>query len=390
MVKKTDPDGVLTDIKARKGAEEVLRESEARFRAVAETANDAIISADRHGNITYFNKAAERIFGYAADEVIGQPLTLLMPQRFHAAHREGLRRFLTTGERRVIGKTVELGGRRKDGSELPIELSLASWKIGEEVYFTGLARDITERRCAEQRIQELNESLSRRNAELEILNQELEAFSYSVSHDLGAPLRAIDGFSRILLAEQGDALDAEGRDYLGRVRRAAQHMAALIDDLLKLSRVTRAGLSREEVDLSGRAREIAEALRKQDPERNVRFDIAPGIKAWADPRLLRIALENLLDNAWKFTSRRAEARIEFGVRAEDTRTVYFVRDNGAGFDMAYVDKLFGAFQRLHDAGEFPGTGVGLATVQRIVHKHGGRVWAEGAVDRGATVYFTLC
>ncbi len=257
------------------------------------------------------------------------------------------------------------------------------------VYLDGIIEDITERKAAERRIQELNESLARRNAELEVLNKELEAFSYSVSHDLRAPLRAIDGFSRILLAEHAGALDAAGRDRLGRVRRAAQHMAALIDDLLKLSRVTRAELAHEEVDLSALAAEIAEALRKQEPERNVRFDVAAGLTARADPRLLRVALENLLGNAWKFTACRPEARIELGADTNDTGTVYFVRDNGAGFDMAYVHKLFGAFQRLHDAAEFPGTGIGLATVQRIVHKHGGRVWAEAAVDRGAAFYFTL-
>ncbi|TAM48233.1 MAG: PAS domain S-box protein [Gammaproteobacteria bacterium] len=379
----------IRDVSWRKKTERELRASEARFRAVSETANDAVITADREGNIVYFNRAAERIFGYSVDQAVGQSLTLLMPERFRASHGEGLKRFLSTGEAHVVGKTVELAGRRREGAEFPLELSLASWKVGEETYFTGLVRDITRRRQAEQDIRQLNDSLRERAAELEVVNKELEAFSYSVSHDLRAPLRAIDGFSRILLAEHAGALDATARDRLARVRRAAQHMAALIDDLLKLSRVTRAELSLEEVDLGALAQAVAEGLRGQDPARTVRFDIARGLAARADPRLLRVALENLLGNAWKFTGRRAEAHIEFGATERDGQAAYFVRDDGAGFDMAYADKLFGAFQRLHDAAEFPGTGIGLATVQRIVHKHGGRVWAEAAVDRGATFYFTL-
>ena len=235
------------------------------------------------------------------------------------------------------------------------------------------------------------EIAERKRAEeaLEAANKELEAFSYSVSHDLRAPLRGLDGFSQILLEDYADKLDDQGKDYLRRLRGASQRMAQLIDDLLKLSHVTRAELSLEEMDLGALAQEVAEGLRGQDPERSVRFDIAPGLTARADPRLLRVALENLLGNAWKFTGRRAEAHIEFGAAEQDGKPAYFVRDNGAGFDPAYAGKLFGAFQRLHDAHEFPGTGIGLATVQRVVHKHGGRIWAEGAVDRGATFYFTL-
>jgi PAS domain S-box-containing protein len=379
----------IRDVSWRKETEQQLRENEARFRAVAETATDAVIIADRHGNIVYFNAAAEHIFGYAADKVIDKPLTLLMPECFHAPHIAGIRRFLATGEARVIGKTVELSGRRSDGDEFPVELSLASWKIGDTVYFTSLLRDITERKHVEQQISALNESLLRRNNELEILNDELEAFSYSVSHDLRAPLRAIDGFSRILLDEHDAALDATGRDYLARVRRATQRMGALIDELLRLSRVSRAELVFDEVDMTELAREVTEVLCQRHPERNVRFDVAPDMKVEADPRLLRVAVENLLDNAWKFTSEREQAQIEFGAQQQDTETVYFVRDNGAGFDMAYADKLFLAFQRLHDATEFQGTGIGLATVQRIIHKHGGRLWAEGSVGDGATFYFTF-
>ena len=226
-------------------------------------------------------------------------------------------------------------------------------------------------------------------AELERTNKELEAFSYSVSHDLRAPLRAIDGFSHALLEDYSGRLDDEGKDYLNRVRAGCQRMGRLIDDLLDLSRVIRHELRFEAVDLSAVARSVASQLTQAEPDRKVDLAVGDDLRAHGDPGLLRIALENLLGNAWKFTGKTASPRIEFGAAAKDGGRVFFVRDNGAGFDMAYADKLFGAFQRLHDAGEFPGTGIGLATVHRIVHRHGGRIWAEAAVGRGATFYFTL-
>jgi signal transduction histidine kinase len=246
---------------------------------------------------------------------------------------------------------------------------------------------------AHHELYQLNEQLEQRvhvrTEQLEIANKELEAFSYSVSHDLRAPLRAIDGFSRILLDDHGAALDAGAHDCLDRVRNAAQRMSMLIDDLLMLARVTRAEAVRAEVDFSALARQVADALQAQNPDRRVRFALTPGLKVHGDARLLRIALENLFENAWKFTGGRTEASIEFGMKSEDSTPVYFVRDNGAGFDMTYAGKLFTPFQRLHMAEEFPGTGIGLATVQRIIHKHNGRIWAEGAVDQGATFYFRV-
>ena len=241
------------------------------------------------------------------------------------------------------------------------------------------------RLLAERASQELEEA----NHELEATNRELEAFSYSVSHDLRAPLRSIDGFSQILLEDYSDELDEEGKSYLGRVRAASQRMGRLIDDLLGLSRVTRGALRREPVDLSFEAREIITELCKREPERRVEAQVSDGLVAHGDTRLLRIALENLISNAWKFTEKEPEARIEFGITRLAGTSAYYVSDNGAGFDMAYADKLFGAFQRLHGAEEFEGTGIGLATVQRVVHRHGGRVWAEGEVGHGATFYFTL-
>jgi signal transduction histidine kinase len=241
------------------------------------------------------------------------------------------------------------------------------------------------RLLAERASRELEDA----NHELEATNRELEAFSYSVSHDLRAPLRSIDGFSQILLEDYSEELDEEGKDYLSRVRAASQRMGRLIDDLLGLSRVTRSALRWVPVDLSAQAREIIADLCKRESERRVEVEVSDGLVAYGDARLLRVVLENLIGNAWKFTEKESEARIEFGVTRFTGAPVYYVSDNGAGFEMAYADKLFGAFQRLHGSEEFEGTGIGLATVQRVVHRHGGRIWAEGEVGRGATFFFTL-
>jgi light-regulated signal transduction histidine kinase (bacteriophytochrome) len=252
-----------------------------------------------------------------------------------------------------------------------------------------VATDITERKRAAEALRHAKE-------ETEAANRELESFSYSVAHDLRAPLRSIDGFSLALLEDCEALLDETGRKYLHDIRASAQHMAQLIDDLLGLSRVSRADFDRTPVDLSAIARAILDRLQATDRGRKVTFTIAEHVVAIGDARLLRAALENLLGNAWKFTSNQPLAHIEFGARAperpNDRATgplVYFVRDNGAGFDMAYADKLFGVFQRLHSTKEFEGTGIGLATVQRIIHRHGGRIRAEGEVGRGAVFYFTL-
>lgn len=282
----------------------------------------------------------------------------------------------------MVGKTVELVGRRKDGAEFPMELSLAAWSRGSEKEFTGIIRDISDRKRSEQMLRHYA-------GQLEAANSELDAFAYSVSHDLRAPLRSIQGFGQALIEDCGERLDELGREHLQRIRKATERMAALIDDLLELSRVTRVSLRSERVDLSGAAEAILAELAEGDPDRSVRVSVMPGAIATGDPRLLKVVLDNLLRNAWKYTRRKPDAHIEFGVSDEGPAPVYYVRDNGVGFDMAYVDKLFQPFQRLHSVAEFEGTGVGLASVQRIVTRHGGRVWAEGAEDQGATVYFTL-
>ena len=242
---------------------------------------------------------------------------------------------------------------------------------------------------SEQAARELAETRAELVRDLEHKNRELESFSYAVSHDLRAPLRRIDSFSRAVLESQGDRLDEAGQRFLSRVREASQHMSQLIDDVLHLSRVTRADLRDQEVDLSSIAGLILARLQESEPERKMDAKVRPGVLVTGDSQLLKIAMENLLANAWKFTAKEPESRIEFGMMQAGGEATYFVRDNGAGFDMTYTDRLFGPFQRLHPQGEFPGNGIGLATVQRIIHRHGGRVWAEGLVGQGATFYFTM-
>ncbi len=539
---------VLKDITRRRRAEEALRKSEERYRNLFDNSSDAIITIDMEDRVTSWNRSAERIFGWKAQEIIGKNLPeLIIPKdlrderekiirdalsgknltgiettrlrkdgsRFEASLtfspiidpnqntiglsgiirditerkqvEEALRKAYEEVEIRVRERTAELADankalqaeieerrRAEDALKaerqrfndilemLPAYLVLLSpdyhvpfanrffrerfgeshgfrcfeylfkrcepceicetytvlktmephhWEwIGPDGHnydifdfpFTDtdgsslileMGIDITERKKAEEEISRLNTELEQRvierTAQLEAANRELEAFSYSVSHDLRAPLRSIDGFSQALLEDYAGKLDEMGKDYIARVRAASQRMSQLIDDMLMLSRVTRREMKRETVDLSALAKTIAAELARTQPERQVEFIIAPGAVVKGDAELLRAMLENLLGNAWKFTSKNAGGKIEFGITEHDGRTAYFVRDNGVGFDMAYADKLFKAFQRLHAPSEFPGTGIGLATVKRIIHRHGGEVWAKGEAGKGATFYFDL-
>jgi light-regulated signal transduction histidine kinase (bacteriophytochrome) len=291
---------------------------------------------------------------------------------------------------------------RADPALRDVPVILLSARAGEDSTIEGLeagaddylvkpfaARELLARVRTHVELARQREAVARAKDAAEAANRELEAFSYSVAHDLRAPLRSIDGFSQTLLEDYADKLDADGKKYFSFIRESAQHMAQLIDDLLALSRVTRSELHREGVDLSALARAAITRLQRSQPDRRVDVVIQEGLRGEGDPRLLAVVLDNLFGNAWKFSGRRDEARIEFGATSNDGQRVYFVRDNGAGFDMAFADKLFGVFQRLHAAAEFEGTGIGLATVQRVVRRHGGRVWAEGEVNRGATFFFTL-
>ena len=288
----------------------------------------------------------------------------------------------------------ELEIARADGRILHMYVSAAPLynDNGQVRGSVGMMVDLTDRKQAEAEALRLNQELEQRvrerTGQLEAINKELEAFSYSVSHDLRAPLRSIRGFSEVLLERYSGQLDARGQDFLRRTAQSSQHMDKLIEDLLKLSRVGRSELHRHTINLSDMASAVIAEFRKAEPDRAIEVEITPGLAAQGDERLVRLALDNLLSNAWKFTSRAPQPRIEFG-RTEDADQAFFVRDNGAGFDMAYASRLFGVFQRLHTAAEFPGTGVGLATVQRIINRHGGRTWATGKPNEGATFYFTL-
>jgi PAS domain S-box-containing protein len=380
---------IIRDITARVEAERSLRASEARFRDLLQSAPDAVLITDDQGRIQLVNTQTERLFGYRRNELIGQKIEMLLPERYRRQHVRYRAGYHGDARTRPMGAGLELYGLRKDGSEFPVSIGLSPIRTEQGLTVFCDVRDITDQRANEAKIQDLNRRLQLDNAELEAVNKELEAFSYSVSHDLRAPLRAIDGFSQALVEDAGPLLKGEHLSHLTRVRQAAQRMGVLIDDLIKLARVTRTDIRVDDVDLTEIARQIADNLQDSAPERQANFAIAPNLRAEGDPRLLQVALDNLLNNSWKFTAPRSPARIEFGKTEIDGKPAFFVRDNGVGFDMSYAGKMFGAFQRLHDAREFAGTGIGLATVQRIIHKHGGRIWAESQPGKGATFYFTL-
>jgi PAS domain S-box-containing protein len=349
--------------------------------AIVNSSDDAIIGKTPDGIITTWNLAAQRMYGYGADEVIGQPITVLCPPDRIAEVQEILSK-IRNGERVSYHETTR---QRKDGTIFPVSVTISPvWDHRHDlVGASSIARDISER----YRIQA---ELRLRTADLECAYRDLETFSYSVSHDLRAPLRALDGLSSALLEDCGAGLGEAGLGYTKRIRAAAAQMTSLIEDLLNLARVSRAELHPQMADLGAEVARIAEEHRHQEPDRQVRFTIQQPAWAWADLTLIRTVLQNLMDNAWKYTSRRDDAVIEFGMTPDETsRNRFYLRDNGAGFDNAYADKLFKPFERLHTAAQFPGTGVGLASVKQIVERHGGRVWADGTSGAGATFYFTL-
>jgi PAS domain S-box-containing protein len=383
------------DITERTRAARQVTESELRHRLVLRSAIDCVIGMDHTGRITEWNPASERTFGHKRDEVLGRAVSdVIIPERLRAEHLRGLARYLTTGEGPILGQEIEMPALRADGTEFPVEMAITPIRTnGGPPSFNAFLRDITRRKQRENEIRQLNEELEERvrerTAQLEASKLELEAFSYSASHDLRAPLRAIDGFTKILVEEHAGNMPEDARELLGRVRRSTDQMTQLINSLLNLSRTGRQELQRTRFDLSDVARIVSDDLRKTDAARSVDFVIDTGLYVHADPRLLRIALENLFSNAWKYTSKHPAARIEFGVDQRGGELVFHVRDDGVGFDPSLAHQLFEPFRRLHSAREYDGSGIGLATVKRIIERHGGRVWAEGQVEAGATIFFTL-
>jgi PAS domain S-box-containing protein len=379
----------IRDITERIKKDEALKASERKF-SLAFQANPSLMAITRVADGIYYevNQTFLDKLGYSREEIIGRS-SLALNLWHDSSQRQTI---LIQLREKGIARDVEVIVRKKDGSLLTMLFSVEYLPLDGENYLLTIGHDITERKQTQEALRQLNENLERRVAErtseLIATNQELEAFSYSVAHDLRTPLRAIDGFSRMLLEDHADQIDEEGHSYLQRIITANQRMSSLIDDLLSLSRLARSELVHQSVDLSQMARDILSELAVNSPQRTIECAIADGLVVSADPHLMRLVLENLLGNAWKFTAKTDTARIELGIQA-GKRRIYFVRDNGAGFDMTYVNKLFGAFQRLHAANEFPGTGVGLATVKRIIERHGGEVWATGEVNGGATFFFTL-
>jgi len=379
----------------QKQAEAEAGEKEALFSDILHLSGDGILVVDASQRILLFNQGAEVIFGYSAEEVLRRSLEILLPEGLAEQHGRHLAAFGAEAEtsRKMGTRLRTLRARRKNGTVFPADISISKLEQHGEILFSAVVRDVTEQKRAEAAIKRLNQELEQRvierTAQLTEANKELESFCYSVSHDLRAPLRGITGFSEALKEDYADKLDARGLDYLQRTSDAGKRMGELIDELLTLSRVTREAMHIEVLDLSGMAREIASELEKSQPARKVKWRLQEGVRAEGDRPLIRSVLQNLLENAWKFTGKTAETEIAFGRTSHRGKSAYFVRDNGAGFDMAYADKLFGPFQRLHRQSDFPGNGIGLATVQRIVHRHSGQVWAEGALDKGAAFYFSL-
>lgn len=393
---------MLSILEDQNRALSALKQSETRFRSVIENSFEGISIVDEDGKIFVWNNALEMLTGKSAYEIIGRniwdvqydliPESDRNPKR-HDQLKSTLQKTLKSGKASYLNIPIEQNYLRNDGKNLILSAKINSVKTEKGYLLVSVTRDITEQRVAEEKIKKLNEELEQkvieRTAQLEFLNKELESFSYTVSHDLRAPLRSIAGFSQILQDEYSGIMDEQGRTYLNRLTDGAKLMSNLINDLLNLSRITRTKKNVSEINLSAIIQSFANEYQNNDTKRKANFIIQPDVYIQADLALMRILVQNLMENAWKFTSNKPKAIIEFGQLEINEEKVFFIRDNGSGFDMKYANKLFIPFNRLHTSDEFEGTGIGLATVHRIISRHNGKIWAESEIDKGTTFYFTI-
>lgn len=417
------------------------KKSEQKFKGLLESAPDAMVITQSDGKILMVNAQTENLFGFMRHEIIGKNVEILIPSRYHNRHEQQRKAYATNPHTRPMGAGLELFGYRKDTSEFPVEVSLSPLKVSDEddPLIIAAIRDITSQKNAEKQIKQLNDNLehlvaertselenalnseriirseiamlaldnarlyeesreinlklekkvAERTSELEAINREMEAFSYSVSHDLRAPLRSIEGFSEKLLKSFSHQIDPQAKDYFERIVKASRNMSQLIDDLLKLSRLARAVTNPSHSDLTSIANSIVAELRASEPARKAEVIIQTNMTVKADINLIQIALQNLFDNAWKYSRTRPVTKIEFGKKRMNGDSVFYIMDNGVGFDMENSGQLFKLFQRLHSSSEFEGTGIGLTIVQRIIQRHNGRIWAESELNKGATFFFTV-
>lgn len=385
-------DGSILDITDRKEIEEKLLIREELFRSTFNNAAIGMGVTDKHGVIQKVNSSLCDILGFSESELIGQSTMDFV----HTAHlRKNLRNISTllSGDRHYFHSEEKYKNKKGDTVWCILSVSVVLDKHGNPSNYIGQLTDITDKKSIELKLEALNLNLEKkvkeRTQQLEYANKELEAFSYSVSHDLRAPLRAIDGFSQVVLEDFSESLDATGKDYLHRVRSASQKLSRLIDHFLTLAKVSRANISKKTVNISDIAKNVLEILRTNDPEKNVTIHIEENLRVQADPYLIKTVIQNLFENAWKYTSLKKEAVIEFGKLQKNQQDIYYIKDNGAGFDMKLYDQLFQPFKRLHHEKEYTGSGIGLATVKRIVGRHNGVIWAESEIGSGSIFYFTL-
>jgi len=369
------------------------RRSEQQAQALLQSAPDAIVVINRNGHIKFVNQRTVSLFGYGKEELVGKNIELLIPKRFQSQHPRQRENYFASGQARSMSTVKDLFGMCKDGTEIPVDVNLSHFESTEGLLVVAAVRDVTERKQIEEELRRhrdhLEDLVAQRTAELQTTNKELESYSYSIAHDLRSPLRAITSFSQIVMEDTKDKLTPIDIEHLNRVIAAGKKMSELIDAILELSRITRKQIHYSVVNVSEISEEIIARLRQSQLDRQVHCRVQQNIMVSGDARLLDSALQNLLENAWKFTRDITPAIIEIGELEERGESVYYVKDNGIGFDMQYMEKLFQPFHRLHLPEEYEGTGIGLATVKRIIQRHGGRIWAESEGGKGTTFYFTL-